>query len=213
MSWKTALVLSRRCGKPVLLGLAAALLLAPVPALAFTFTGSWVATFSQTGGPTPAQPTFTDRTSGSGHEDDLFVDMQEYQGATAPAASTIQLSRSFRVQDARESLELSHEFATYFAQGGATVTVAVKDTSGTVVATPLTFDRSTSSSTFTAISDDQERELRLGRGNYSLVVTVTYKTNNKLGGWKRKKSQHHFQFEGEGDDEQEGDQGDQGGRD
>src|SRR5215831_2905633 len=45
-------------------GLAAALLLTPVPAMALTFTTGWVASYSQAGGPTPPTPVYTDATAG-----------------------------------------------------------------------------------------------------------------------------------------------------
>jgi hypothetical protein len=186
----------RQPGSPwrrVVGALAACLVLLPVPAMALTFTGSWVASYSQSGGPTPPTPTFTDNLSADQNQDVLTVNMGTYQGATAPATSTIQLARPFSVSARSQTVEFDHAFTTLFNQGGATVTVAVQDALGQTLVTPINFSQSTTGTAF--LSDDETVFNRLRAGNYTLAVTVTYQTSNKIGGYQSR-SVHTFDFEG-----------------
>jgi hypothetical protein len=180
-------------------GLVAALLLMPVPAMAITYLGSWSATFTQTGGPTPPKPTFTDSLSSGGQNDTLLVAMGDYQGSTAAATSTIQLTRPITISQPTQVIEFDHSFAGLFAQAGYSATVAVKDSSGHAVVTPFSLNESTTSKNFTELQDSLNVNKKLARGNYTLVVTVTDTTNNKIGGWKKYQSisAHEFDFQGQ----------------
>jgi hypothetical protein len=178
-------------------GLAAALLLVPVPAMAaLTFNGSWsVVQNTQSGGPTPPAAGFTDTTNNAKQQDDLSIDIGNYQGVTATASSTIELTRSITLSSSNQLLEFEQDFKNQLKQAGVSVTVTVKQGS-TVVQTPLNFSASTRSSSFVSFSVNQSNiNNRLASGNYTLDVKVSYNTNNKLGGWKAA-SAHHLDFEG-----------------
>jgi hypothetical protein len=178
-------------------GLAAALLLIPMPAMAITYLGSWQASYSQSGGPTPPTPTFSD--SGvSGQNDTVLVDMGEYQGSTAKATSTIELTRDISISSSSQVIQFDHSFAGLFEQAGYSVTVAVENSKGQVVVTPISISKTTTSTTFKELQDSLNVNERLSKGSYTLVVTVTDATNNKIGGWKRHNSQsHEFDFQGQ----------------
>jgi hypothetical protein len=173
--------------------LVAVLILVPVPAMALTFTGPWQAVTSTSGGPTPPAATFSDVTNGG--DDNLFVNMGNYQGTTQKALSVIALTRNISVPSSGEAIQFAHAFTTDFKQGGVDVAVAVFDNHGHLVATPITFDKQTTSTTFTTISANQSVKQNINGGNYILSVGIAYNTNNKIGGWKTK-SQHHFEFLG-----------------
>jgi hypothetical protein len=182
-----------RGGRRMIGALAAAALLVPLPAMALTFTGPWQAFTNVSGGPTPTTPTFTDVTNGG--TDDLVVDMKDYQGATAKAASIITLVRPIEITSASEAVDFAHQFAADFKQGGVVAAVGVFDGRGNLVAAPITFAQQTRSTTFTPIGADQSVTETFSKGNYFLGVGVIYFTNNKIGGWKEV-SKHHFEIEG-----------------
>ena len=179
--------------KRVLPALFSAALLLPVPALALTFTSPWQTATAVSGGPTPTPATFTDATNGG--DDNLFVDMGNYQGQTKTAVSAIGLARSITVPSAGEAIDFAHQFAASFKQAGVNVAVAVFDNHGNLVAAPITFSQSTNSTTFTTISANQLVNQTIKGGNYILTVGILYNTNNKIGGWK-KISKHHFEIDG-----------------
>jgi hypothetical protein len=184
-----------RRGKAVIAGLAAATLLMPVPAMAITYLGSWQASFSQTGGPTPPKPTFSDAVSGQ--NDTLLVDMGEYQGATATATSTIQLTRQVSISSSSQAVQFDHSFSGLFEQAGYSVKLSVLDSKGKSLVA-INVSRSTTSKTFTELQDSINALDSLAKGTYTLVVTITDQTNNKIGGWKRNTSQEHeFDFQGQ----------------
>jgi hypothetical protein len=176
-------------------GAVAALVLLPMPAMALTFLGSWTKTTSVSGGPTPSAPTVTDSTSGQ--DDSLVVDMGNYQGATATANSSITLTRQIQITSTgSQQIEFLHSATSQFAQGGESLSLKVEDASGkTVLFTPITFSYSNASSKMATVLDNELYKTALGKGTYTLVVNVTYNTNNKLGGWK-KISAHQFEIEG-----------------
>ena len=184
--------LSRR-GWRVLGGLVAAALLMPLPAMALTFTSAWQSSTAVFGGPTPTAATFTDTTNGG--DDNLFVDMGSYQGKTKTAASAIGLARSINVPSAGEAIDFAQQFASQFKEAGVNLAVAVFDSKGNLVAAPITFSQSNSSTTFTTISANQSVTRTLKGGNYTLAVGIVYNTNNKIGGWKAI-SKHHFEIDG-----------------
>lgn len=177
----------------LLAGLAAALLLLPIPAMALTFNGSWQSATAVSGGPTPPTPTFTDSTNGP--DDNLTVDMGSYQGQTKTAYSTIGLARTINVPSAGEAIKFAEQFSTDFQQGQVALAVAVFDSKGNLVAAPITFSKSVAATTFTNVSDSQTATKSFNGGNYILTVGVAYDTTNKIGGWKTK-SKHHFEFTG-----------------
>ncbi len=184
--------LSRRGGR-VLGGLAAVVLLMPLPVLALTFTSPWQAATVVSGAPTPTPATFSDTTSGG--DDDLFVNMGNYQGQTKTAISAIGLAWTITVPSAGEAIDFAEQFASSFKEAGVALTVAVFDSKGNLVAAPLTFGQSTNSTTFTTISANQNVIRTLKGGNYILTVGILYVTNNKIGGWKTI-SKHHFEIDG-----------------
>jgi hypothetical protein len=195
MRWNAlAVALRTSRWRRVIPGLVVALLLMPTPALALTFLGSWSATYTQTGGPTPPTPVFTD--SVSGQDDRLTVDMGNYTGSTAVATSTIQLTRQIQVTSASQAVQYAHAAGYTFQQAGETVTVVLKNASGgTTLSTPISVSFTNNSTVPVTFSDSETVRNTLNGGTYTLVVTVTHKTNNKLGLW-RKKSQHVFDFAG-----------------
>ncbi len=184
--------LLRRSGR-LFGGLAAAVLLLPLPAMALTFTSAWQAVTLQSGGPTPPKPTFTDSTTGGA--DSLTVNMGSYQGQTKTAVEAIALARSITVPTAGEAIQFAEQFATQFKQGGVDLAVAVFDNHGNLVAAPITFNQQTNSKAFTTITGNQSVKQTINGGNYILTVGVAYNTNNKIGGWKAI-SAHHFQITG-----------------
>ena len=188
--------------KRLLAGLAAALLLLPVPAMALTFNGSWTAIYSQSGSPTPPKPSFTDSVSGNGSakaEDFLTVDMDPSGSAyttTSAAQSQIVLTRTINVTGS-QVVKLEDEYTDLFQQAGLNTQVLVSDSRGRTVAAFFQ-GQSTSSKTLTTLSGDPQIRPTLGAGTYTLKVTVTYNTNNKFSGIAgfAKKSKHQFDFEG-----------------
>jgi hypothetical protein len=173
--------------------LVAALILIPAPAMALTFTSAWQAATSLSGGPTSPTPTVTDVTNGG--DDNLFVNMGNYQGSTQKATSIITLERQISVPSPGEAISMASAFATDFKQGGVDVAVGVFDSRGHLVALPITFDQQTNSTVFTTISANQTTTQNLKGGDYFLAVAISYTTNNKVGGWNTK-SVHHFEFLG-----------------
>jgi hypothetical protein len=174
-------------------GLAAALVLLPVPAMALTFTGGWQSVTAVSGGPTPPTPTVTDVTNGA--DDNLTVDMGSYQGSTKKATSVIVLVRPVTISSASEAIRFAEQFSTDFSQGGVALTMTVSDSKGNLIATPISFGKSTTSTSFVNISDSESAQQTFKAGNYYLGVGVAYDTTNKIGGWKTK-SKHHFEFTG-----------------
>ena len=102
-------------------------------------------------------------------------------------------------QPGGQTVEFDHSFSGLFSQAGYSVTVAVKNSSGQTVLTPISVNRSTTSKTFTELQDSLNAlEKKIPNGNYTLVVTVTDTTSNKIGGWKHgSKSKHEFDFQGQ----------------
>jgi hypothetical protein len=183
----------------LLAGFLALLLLLPVPAMALTFTGSWMASVSGSGAPTPPAPTFNDVTTGQ--QDDLFVDMGSYQGGSqkgrGSAVSTIDLTRTFSITAASQSVEFEHDLLAVFQKGGAVVTASVKNSAGQTVATPIQYSAENRSNKPRNLTDFQQQFAQLGRGNYTLDVHVQYFTNNKIGGWTSISGFHRFEFLGQ----------------
>jgi hypothetical protein len=195
MRWNALTVALRTSRwRRVVPGLAVALLLMPTPALALTFLTPWSTTFTQTGGPTPPTPIVND--SVNGQDDHLTVDMGNYTGSTAVATSTVQLTRQIQVTSASQAIQYAHAAGNTFQQAGETVTVVLKNASGsTTLSTPISVSFTNNSTIPVTFSDSETVRNTLNNGTYTLVVTVTHKTNNKLGSWK-KKSQHVFDFAG-----------------
>ena len=182
-------------------GLVAALLLMPLPAMAITFLGSWSPTFTQTGGPTPPTPTIvSDSVTNAGQDDQLLVNMDQYQGSTAKASSQIVLTRQIQITSSSQTVEFDHTYDALFSFAGYTTTVQVKDLQGHVVITPINVSKSNTSGTFKELQDNANVRQSLANGTYNLVVTITNTTNNKVGGWKFNpghKSEHEFDFQGQ----------------
>jgi hypothetical protein len=203
MNAKNWAVLLPRGLRRVVGGVVTTLLLMPVPAMAITYLGSWSATFTQTGGPTPPKPTFTDvpNFNGNPQNDQLLVDMGEYQGSTATATSTIQLTRQVSIPKTQR-IEFDDGFSGLFSQAGYSATVTVKDSNGNIIVTPINVTKSTTSKTFIELQDSNNvtQSIAGSAKNYTLVVTVTHNTSNKVGGWKHNpphKSAHEFDFQGQ----------------
>src|SRR5262245_23253787 len=179
--------------KQVVAGLLAALLLLPVPAMAaITFNGTWTPVISTVGGPTPPTPMWHDDTTGQ--VDNLTVDMGTYQGATQPATSKIELTRSFNLSTDNQTIQYAQQFTSQFTKAGFDVEVHVKNSSGQTLFDPIVSMHSFSGPT-TWTETDTTLNNTLKKGNYSLDVLVKYNTNNKIGGWQTI-SPHHFVFQG-----------------
>jgi hypothetical protein len=177
-------------------GLAALLLLAPLPAMAaLTFNGAWSAGFHQTGNPTASAPSYSDSTNNASQQDDLFVDMGSNVGGTGEDSWTIDLTRSVAVSGGDQVVEFAQSFASQFKHGGVDVSVSVKNSKGKTVLTPLSFSASNRSNSFVQYSPDQARSISLASGDYTLEVEVSYRAHNKIGAWKTT-SKHHFEFLG-----------------
>ncbi len=174
-------------------GLAAAVLLLPLPALALTFNNAWTPTFVTTGGPTPAKATYTDSTSGG--DDNVDVSLGNYNGVTSPAVSSITLARSITVPNAGEAVDFLQQFAASFTFGGATATVALANSQGKIVATPLSFTSTNTGSGSSTVSTSQNVKETIAGGTYTLTVKVVFSTNNKIGAWKQI-SQYNFNIDG-----------------
>ena len=165
--------------------------------MALTFTSSWVAAVSLSGGPTPPTPTFTDSTNAAKQEDNLYVEMGNYQGATKVASSTIDLTRNINISASSQGVEFEHDLLAEFKQAGAAVTVSVRDSAGRTVVTPIQFNRQNQSADPTYFATFQQEFANVKKGDYTLDVKARYFTNNKVGGWKSISGFHHFEFEGE----------------
>ena len=177
-------------------GLAAALVLLPVPAMAaLTFNGSWaVSSDTQSGVPTPPQATFSDSTSNATQTDNLTVNMGQYSGKSA--SSTIELTRGVTLSSSNQLLEFEQSFSNVLlTNAGVSLSVSVKNSSGTVVQTPLTYNYSTTGSTKLSVFQSNFNNL-LKSGAYTLDVKLTYVTNNKIAGGWNAISAHHFEFVG-----------------
>jgi hypothetical protein len=194
MSLMKQIAASSRGGWRLAGSLLAAALLMPLPAMALTFTSNWQGVTAVSGQPTQTAATFTDSTDNSKQEDDLFVNLGNYQGATKTAVSAIALARNITVSGPSEAIDFAHQFASQFKQAGVNVAVAIFDNQGHLVAVPITFSQSTNSTNFATISANQSATQTIKGGNYVLSVGIAYNTNNKIGGWKTI-SQHHFEFE------------------
>jgi hypothetical protein len=92
-------------------------------------------------------------------------------------------------------MQFDHAAMNQFAQAGEKVTLKVEDASGHVLFTPINFAFSNPSGNFLTVNENELYRTALAKGTYTLAVNVTYNTNNKLGGWK-KKSAHLFDIEG-----------------
>jgi hypothetical protein len=194
MKFVTTLFLGR--WKQLIGGVVAALMLLPVPAMALTFLGSWHATISGSGGPTPPPATFSDVTNNPGQVDDLTVNMGNYQGSTATATSSIELTRQFTVPSPSQKLSFQEQFTSQFTQAGASVSVAVKDAAGkNTLFTPLFFSIQSTIKQPVTVQVFQLATRTVSSGTYTFDVKVVYNTNNKIGGWKTI-SPHAFEFKG-----------------
>ncbi len=184
-----------RNGKRIGGGLLAIALLAPLPALALTFSSAWQATLTF-GGPTPPTPVINDQVTTvapNQQEDNLSVNLGNYQGTTQTAVSAVALSREFTVSSPSEAIDFAQQFSDQFKQAGVNVAVTVFNSKGQLVYAPLTFSQSTTSTVFTTISANQNVTQTIKAGTYTLAVGIIYNTNNKIGGWKTI-SQDHFEF-------------------
>jgi hypothetical protein len=170
-------------------------LLLPVPALALTFTSSWQAVTNTLGGPTPPEPTFTDVTNKAENVDHLSVDMGAYQGSTASAASTIDLTRTFSIDDSQR-IELQDRLLAQFQNAGEDISVSIKNSAGTTVATPIKVSLDNPSDQLKTLRAFENGFSNLKPGDYTLDVAIRYFTNNKVGGWKSISEHHKFDFEG-----------------
>ena len=184
-------------------GVAAAVLLMPLPVMALTFNGSWTASYGQSGSPTPPTPSFTDQTNNDSKngksEDFVTVDMDPSGNAyttTSAAQSQIVLSRTINLT-ASQVVKFEDLYADLFQQAGLTTTAQLVNSKGQTV-TEFSQSQSTSSKTLTTLSGDPQVRPTLSAGTYTLKVTVTYNTNNKFSGVAgfAKKSKHQFDFEG-----------------
>jgi hypothetical protein len=193
-----------RGGRRMTGGLLAAALLIPVPAMALTFTSNWSATYpTPSGAPTPIKPSFTDATVGQ--RDDLTVDMGTYQGTGGMnkggfyATSTINLTRGFSVTQAGgQNVFAEADYATYLADAGLAVSEQVKDSKGHLIMdlSGGIFNEQNTSGTKTLYANSASTTQKIADGNYTLTVSITYNTNNKIGSWSMK-SKHHFEAIGE----------------
>jgi hypothetical protein len=183
----------------VLGGLVAAVLLLPMPAMAITFLGVWmpVSPPSVSGTPAPPTPTFMDVPTGDPQKDTLDVIMGDYQGSGVDlASSSISLTRQFQITSGAQVLQFDHNALAQFAQAGENVTLQVKNSSGALLFTPVSFAYSNGSSSFVSVPDSETYRTALANGTYTLVATVRFNTNNKLGGWKTMSSPHVFDIQG-----------------
>ena len=185
-----------RRGPRLLGGLVAAVVLMPLPAMALTFTSPWTATYMQSGAPIPTKPTFSDAVSGQ--RDDLTVDMGTYQGATKTATSTINLTRGFSVTNGSGQNVLAEaDYSTYLTYAGFNTGEQVKDSKGHVIMdlSGGIFNVNNPSGTQKLYANSGSTTVNIGPGNYTITVSLTYTTNNKIGSWKMK-SKHHYEAMG-----------------
>ena len=125
-----------RNGKRMAGGLLAVALLTPLPALALTFSHAWQATLTF-GGPTPPTPVVNDQVTTvapNQQEDNLFVNLGNYQGATQTTISAVVLARTITVSSPSEAIDFAQQFSDQFKQAGVNVAVAVFNSKGQLVA-------------------------------------------------------------------------------
>jgi hypothetical protein len=182
-------------------GLVAALLLMPVPALAITYLGSWSAMTTVSGGPKPPTPAIiSDAITNGGQNDQLLVNVGQYQGSTATASSQIVLTRQIQITSNSQGIEFDHTYDALFSYGGYTTRVEVDNSKGQAVITPINVSPSNSSAAFKELQDNLNVKQSLAKGTYTLKITIINTTNNKVGGWKFNpghKSFHEFDFQGQ----------------
>jgi hypothetical protein len=173
-------------------GVVAGLVLLPVPAMALTFSGSWQAVVQRQGIPIPPRPIFTDNHVGA--QDNLTVNMGDYQSRSANATSSIELTRRFSISSPTEQIKLEDVFSGQFANSGVKLSVAIKDPrTGRVLRTPLAFQQQIRSTSFSKIDAEITKFLTLRRGRYLLDVKIIYQSHHRRGGWQTI-SPHQFEF-------------------
>jgi hypothetical protein len=190
---------------------AATLLLAPIPALGFTFLTSWTFNSLTVNAPTPAT-TVSDFTGGT----QLSIDMGK-NGITTQAGlvgsavnpgaiSFFTAQRDISVGGTGENVNVARSYATllqgaslqtivYFTQtSGANTGTRVNITPNIVNAAGIRFAR-----TFPGGADIPDSNVNLGPGTYTIFVRIKYK-KDRFGIWDNSSplpgSPHTFTFTG-----------------
>ena len=89
------------------------------------------------------------------------------------------------------------DYASFLAFAGFTASEQVKDSKGHVVMdlSGGIFNVNNTSGTKKLYSNSASATVDIAKGNYTITVTLTYTTNNKMGSWSMK-SKHHFEAMG-----------------
>ena|GEM_PF-5382340 len=198
MSWQTIAQNWLPAGRTrsIVTALALALLLAPIPAYAFTWLSpTWLLTIGLTGNPQPPFPivTSTDTPTGGG----LTVDMGQYDRPVT-GSSVVTAKRDFTVGAGGETIDIGHQFETLARRTDIQVQVKIKPLAGGSTIKFPTFVASTNN-TETIVGTDTAFSQFLAAGNYKMIVKVSY-TKKSKGLWDNTPpplgSPHRFTFNG-----------------
>jgi hypothetical protein len=163
------------------------MLLAPAPALAFTWISGWQLVASLgTNAPAPTFSSSDGNTSTGGNNGILRVDIPTVAVNGTVAASAIELSRQLQIASGVDKEHITSNVVSQATILNATAKVKVWFTpvvSGST-ATPINFSRHTGSNSLDVnVIKTRGNNLKRGsaanNGNYVLHVRVTYYTNGK----------------------------------
>jgi hypothetical protein len=147
------------------------LILAPVPAFAFSFIGNWRFTRTRTGGAPPARTTVQDSSNGGS----LDVNFGAYSARRA-ASSALTAVRDFRIRSSTELVQFAQRFNTLLLNGSIAYTIRLQQRVGSRFGTARTLDSSTvqAGANLTEVNRNNTVEERLRTGIYRLTITITY---------------------------------------
>jgi hypothetical protein len=187
---------AQKHGGRVFAGLVAAVVLAPVPVMALTYSNTFSYNLSYSGSPAaPSKPSYTETIKGQ--EDDVTVDMGTANNTSA--TSTLTFSRNITVGAGGESVFGEADYGVNLASAGFTSSEKVTDSKGKTVYLNLAGGQFNVNNTGAnqTYAYSQDTTSKLAAGNYIFTLTVAYHTNNKVGSWSiNAKSKHHFELLG-----------------
>jgi len=175
-----------RRGMRAISALLTLLLLAPAPALAFTWVQpNWQTLFTVANNVEIA-PSFTQADDGDNRGGTLTVDMGKASATTSkPASASIELTRQLRIDGSREDIDVASSFRSLLQDANLAVKVWFEPiSSGQGAHTKSIFDFSKSAEDDPRIVSADRTKTRLLRegnainsGNYVAHVRITYQTS------------------------------------
>jgi len=188
-------------GSQIVAGLAAGLLLVPVPAFGFMFLNPWSFTTAEVAAPTPITSSMDNALGGILSIDMGFNPLLPGPPGAGPVASSsfITATRMIRVTDGANTFTLGSSFETLLQGANVHVFAYVKDLRGQ--RTTISTDNGTSGVRFgTLFSANNTNTLQLASGDYNVILKVQYE-KNRFGLWDnslpRPGSPHTFTLTGD----------------